>query len=252
MQLLALAIGPGLILLHLSYVVDRHREPVWNVVRYVIAGAVAVFLASWLETSLGVAAWLTRADEAPVGFMVVMVLGVGAVEEGFKLLVLGRRSRHDHALDEPFDWVVYAVAVALGFATLENVLYVAQGGMPVAVARAFTAVPMHALCGTMMGWRLARAAIDPATATRERLLAFVEPTLWHGIYDALAGFTHVGHGWAPVTLLVFVAWQWRLGFGRVRGLRQAGVGLAGVPPILLPGALLEERTSPRADSAPRG
>lgn len=249
--LLGLALGPGLVLLHLMYAADRQREPVLNVVRYVLGGAIAVFLASWLETTLGVAPWLERADEAPVGFILAMVFGVGAVEEGFKLLALARRGRRDAAIDEPFDWVVYAVAVALGFATVENVLYVAEGGMPVALARAATAVPMHALCGTVMGWRLARAVMLPAQANRERLLAFVEPTVWHGAYDALAGFVHAGAGWAVPALLLFVVWQWQLGFRRIGRLRTAGIGVAGMPPILLPAALLGRPVRPAPEQPPR-
>lgn len=231
--LVALALGPGLLLLHLLYVADRQREPVWNVLRYVIGGGIAVFVASWVETTCGIPEWLPRAQEAPLGFMVAMIVGVGAVEEGCKLIALVRRGWRDPALDEPFDWVVYSVAVALGFATLENILYVAEGGMQVAIMRALTAVPMHALCGTMMGWRLARATTNPAAATRERWFVFLEPMLWHGAYDVLAGFVHAGTSWAAPALLVVILAQWQLAIRRIAALRAASV-VAGAPPLLMP------------------
>ena len=52
------------------------------------------------------------------------------------------------------DAIVYGVVVSLGFATLENYDYVFRiaeeyevSPLDMAITRAFTAVPMHALCG---------------------------------------------------------------------------------------------------------
>jgi RsiW-degrading membrane proteinase PrsW (M82 family) len=55
------------------------------------------------------------------------------------------------------DGVVYGAVASLGFATLENILYVTPNGFAVAAARAFTAVPGHALLGVIMGYYVGRA-----------------------------------------------------------------------------------------------
>lgn len=251
--LCAATIGPGLILLHCIYAADRAREPVGNVLRYVRGGMAATLLASFIEGRIGVGPWLTRADDAPLAFFLMMVFGVGVAEEGAKLLVLYRRGRRDPHLDEPFDWVVYGVAVALGFATLENIAYVARGGLQVALARALTAVPMHALCGTIMGWRLSRGMLTPADARRQRVLALVEPALWHGTYDAFAGYSYAELWMATPVLLAIIVGQWVVGLRHVLWLRRHGTAVAGTPPILLPTLLLDARTrgaTPDARSAP--
>ena len=56
--------------------------------------------------------------------------------------------------DEPYDGIMYGVAVSLGFAAIENVLYVYMdgGGYQTGLLRMFTAVPAHAVFGVMMGY----------------------------------------------------------------------------------------------------
>ena len=84
-------------------------------------------------------------------------LFVAAIPEEFvKLAILvGYNMRH-HAFDEPMDGIVYGVVASLGFATLENMLFVFEGGISVAVSRAFTAVPLHAFVGAIMGYYVGR------------------------------------------------------------------------------------------------
>ena len=182
---LALAFGPALILVHAVWSRDRRREPIGNLSVYLLVGALSVLPAALVE-------YLAHALIPGLGFPPVLVLGaaiwtflvIGPVEEGCKFIALWQRGVRDPHLDEPFDWLVYAVAVSLGFATVENCGYVAIGGLSVGLVRAFTAVPGHALHGTLMGWRLARAEGRPGAAgARERRLAWIEPTIWHAAND---------------------------------------------------------------------
>lgn len=191
----ALGVGPSLVFLHAVYVLDHYeKEPIRNLLRYVVGGAVmcipAFFLETWVQRRLG-----TEGAGALEGdlltFAVAVFVGIALVEECVKLWILRRFARRDHEIDEPFDWIVYSVSVSLGFATLENVLYVASFGAATGVVRAFTAVPTHALLGTLMGDRLARAALaegisGTGSGARQRVLAILEPTLWHGLYDLCA------------------------------------------------------------------
>ncbi len=107
-------------------------------------------------------------------------------EEAFKLLVLFAYAARHRAFDEPMDGVVYGVVASLGFATFENVLYTADGGLVVATLRAFTAVPMHALCGAVMGYYVGRWRFPAETGGGPGSLvaAYAWPTLFHGLYDA--------------------------------------------------------------------
>jgi RsiW-degrading membrane proteinase PrsW (M82 family) len=59
--------------------------------------------------------------------------------------------------NEPFDGIVYAVIVSMGFATIENIIYVFQYGFATGILRLFTAVPAHAAFGILMGYFLGKA-----------------------------------------------------------------------------------------------
>ena len=78
-------------------------------------------------------------------------------EEFFKLAVLLLYSMRRVEFDEPMDGIVYGVVASLGFATFENVLYVFDGGLGVAVSRAFSAVPFHAFAGAILGYYVGQA-----------------------------------------------------------------------------------------------
>src|SRR5690606_34909890 len=84
--------------------------------------------------------------------------------------------------DEPFDGIVYAVMVSLGFAATENIAYVVQGGYEVALLRAFTAVPAHATFGIMMGYYMGKAKFS-LRRQQLNLLGLFLATLFHGAYD---------------------------------------------------------------------
>lgn len=114
------------------------------------------------------------------------LFGAALPEEAIKFAVLYLiiwKSKH---FDEYFDGIVYAVCVGLGFAVLENVLYVAQGGLTVALMRAVTAVPGHASFAVFMGYFMALARFTPAARTGYLLLALLVPILMHFLYDYLA------------------------------------------------------------------
>jgi RsiW-degrading membrane proteinase PrsW (M82 family) len=82
--------------------------------------------------------------------------------------------------------ILLAVGVSLGFAVLENKLYVFGGGFEVWLVRAVTAVPMHAVFGLVMGSLMAIAWRDYRRTDYVTLgLAIAVPVLFHGSYDFL-------------------------------------------------------------------
>lgn len=140
-------------------------------------------------------------------------------EEFFKFtVVLFYASRHKE-FDELMDGFVYGVAASLGFATLENILYVSQGGLMVALLRSVTAVPCHTLLGAMMGFLIAHWRLVPNRRGRTLFAAWFFPMLLHGIYDfpilLLKGFQSTGgeaglHAlWMIlVPIMLITCWLW--------------------------------------------
>jgi protease PrsW len=104
-------------------------------------------------------------------------------EELFKLGVLWFYCVKHEAFDEPMDGIVYGVAASLGFATLENILFVASGGLSLAITRALTAVPGHAFLGAIMGYYVGQARFRPTETCRLYCLAYFVPVMLHGLYN---------------------------------------------------------------------
>lgn len=142
-------------------------------------------------------------------------LGAAIPEELAKLLMLWLFLRKNPFFDERMDGIVYAVCVSLGFAGLENVMYVLGNTdwMSVALLRAFTAVPGHFCYGVIMGYFYSLAKFDPKNRTKYSILALVAPILAHGIYDTIAFATTLPL--VPEILLnivfvvfCFLLWRW--------------------------------------------
>lgn len=122
----------------------------------------------------------------------VGVLAAGAIhaflsaamcEEACKLGVLLRYSFRRREFNEPMDGIVYGAVASLGFAAIENVFYAFQGGFSGSVMRAFTAVPMHACVGAIMGMYVGRARHDPLRRNALILRGYLIAVLLHGSYD---------------------------------------------------------------------
>ena len=117
----------------------------------------------------------------------------GLVEESLKFLVFYFYVLKEKAFNEPMDAIVYGVVVSLGFATLENYDYVFRiaeeyevSPLDMAITRAFTAVPMHALCGVIMGFYFGMYAF--VSGGKNLSLALIVPYIFHGTYNFLCAF----------------------------------------------------------------
>ena len=186
--LLAAALLPALALMVFVYSRDRvEKEPAGLVARVFFLGAGSGIVAGLIESILigSVEALL------PQGLLLIIIeyfVCVAAVEEACKLFCLNTVKKRPE-FDYVFDAVVYSVAAALGFAALENVFYVLDGGLETAIMRAVLSVPGHAADGVVMGvfYGLARQRElhgNKAGARSYYWLAFLLPTIEHGFYDA--------------------------------------------------------------------
>ena len=122
--------------------------------------------------------------------------------------------------NEKFDGIVYAVFVSLGFAGVENVLYVMDGGIQTAVTRAITAIPAHAIFGITMGYYLGIAHMYTELRGRYLMRALVVPILLHGIYDFIL---MVEVGWLLLLFIPYVIVLYIIGMKRMKELSDTSV-----------------------------
>jgi RsiW-degrading membrane proteinase PrsW (M82 family) len=208
------AAAPSLALLTYFYLRDRYeREPVSHIVVAFLLGMFALaaaqgmtFMASdWVSTD-----WLYSGSE-PARFFDAFVLA-GVVEELAKWVVLVAAVYAWREFDEPMDGLLYGVAIALGFATLENFLFLSSRGLAIAWQRAIFAVPAHALFGGCMGFYVGRAKFAPVDGMRPHrfwlslALSFTVPVGFHGAYDFALLHGLGWKVWTAVTLLSLAFW----------------------------------------------
>ena len=130
----------------------------------------------------------------------------GLVEETLKFLVLYFYILKEKAFNEPMDAIVYGIVVSLGFATLENYDYVYRLAeyydlkpIDVAYARSYSAIPLHAICGVIMGFYFGMYAF--VSGGKNLSLALIVPYVIHGSYNFLVSFSHYYLGVLLVALI---------------------------------------------------
>ena len=147
----------------------------------------SILIASVLGVLIGI---LNRAvpDTTILGLLLENMIGVALVEEFFKMQACKLSVWRNPEFNYTFDGIVYSVAAAIGFAAFENLMYVFDGGLATALARAITAIPGHTIFGIFMGMHLGIAKYQEvrgnrASASRHKRLALLVPMVLHGLYD---------------------------------------------------------------------
>jgi RsiW-degrading membrane proteinase PrsW (M82 family) len=220
---LSIAVGaaPSLFLLVFFYLKDRYEpEPRGHVALAFAKGCLAV-IPSWFAakalTHVQHDIWLEMGGLAARLFEAGVM--AAAVEELCKWIIFLALIYWWEEFDEPLDGVVYGVALALGFATVENVLFVVRGGLGLGILRAIFAVPAHALFGGAMGFYLGRAKLGrgrhgshvaPWQRAYRIALALLVPMGFHAVYDFSLLETQGWVVYLVVALLSVLLWAFVL------------------------------------------
>lgn len=179
LSLITAAVAPGVALLAYFYLKDAYdAEPLSMIARIFAYGVLLVFPTMVLQRSL-----VLGLGEHPLLF----AFGItGFIEEFLKWFIVYYAIYKHTVFDEPYDAILYAVTVSLGFATLENVIYALLNpfSFSVLLFRAFLPVSGHALFGVLMGYYMGKAKFgDPARTRLLLVMSLAVPVFWHGLYD---------------------------------------------------------------------
>lgn len=188
LELLGVALAPVVFLFTYIYLKDEYeREPLKYLLISFILGVLTafpvVFLGDYVEEYTGFR--LAQNDWTQILLYAFVV--VALTEELMKYLVLRWYIYHHDEFDEPFDGIMYGTAISLGFAAIENVLYVfsSDDGIGTGLLRMFTAVPAHAMFGVLMGYFVGKAkfTVGRTASFIERMKGLFVAVLFHGLYD---------------------------------------------------------------------
>jgi len=211
MTILLASLAPVFVILFYIYFRDKYeREPISLLIKALVVGIVIVIPVIFVERLLLILMPPAgKVGEAAYHAFVI----AGTTEELFKFLALYLLVWKSPSFNEKFDGIVYAVFVALGFAGVENVIYVLEGGIQTAITRALTAVPAHAIFGITMGYYLGIARMYKELRANYLGRALLVPIILHGMYDFIL---MVEIGWL---LLLFIPYVILLYFMAMKKLR---------------------------------
>lgn len=189
--LIMLALLPAALIIIYIYRMDKVEKEPWRLIFKLMAlGAVSVIPVSFMELFMeliGPAYSFDGPNSLPAA-LYVSFASAALCEELAKFFFLRVGSWNHPEFGYRFDGIVYGVAVALGFAAIENVEYVLMYGFETAIIRGLMAVPLHAFCGVYMGifyGAAKQASIRGYSTKRHIALALGVPIMIHGIYDTM-------------------------------------------------------------------
>ena len=189
---------------------DRFRLGGEPLALAVLLGAVVLIPVAGVELAVGLL--VNRIDGVYANALANAFLSAAIPEELAKLAILLFFVLRHPDVTRPAEAFLLAIFVALGFAGVENILYVLESPEweKVALVRAATTVPSHAADGAVMGYFAARTLSDNRHRNRNLVMMAAAPILLHGLYDfplfAMESASIAGHGrdatqdWALTTL----------------------------------------------------
>lgn len=185
MLLFAISVLPVIGLLLLIYKLDKNKEPFNLLIKIFLLGALTIIPAVILE--LIVSVFLPSEDVDSFQLFLSVFIGVALIEEFVKWFIVKQLTYSNQEFDETYDALVYSAYSSLGFACLENILYVFQNGFGTGVLRALTAVPGHCCFGIIMGYCLANAKLNHVNGNkryiRYLIYSMLFPVIAHTFYD---------------------------------------------------------------------
>lgn len=218
MYLLFLALAPVFIIALYFYIRDRYeKEPVKLLIKALIAGCIIVIPVLYVGRFLVYIE--PRATSDFHAFYTAFVVAAFN-EELFKYLAFILLIWNNKKFNEKFDGIIYAVFISLGFAMVENIMYVFQHGAAVGYIRAITAVPGHAIDGVAMGFHFGIAKFYTKKRKIQLFYAIAVPVILHGIYDFIlfSKMNQIG-----IVFLIYLVYIWFIGFKRINILSRMSV-----------------------------
>ena len=204
MSLLIVAVAPVFIIILYVYFKDKYeKEPKRLLVYNFLLGAfISIIITTILYYGFDIVLPLPD-DTSVLQQFIKAFFVVGLTEEFSKYVIVRYFSQKNSAFNEPFDGIVYAVMVSMGFAATENIFYVLEGGYQTALVRAFTAVPAHATFGILMGYYMGKAKFSN-NRIGLNLSGLLLAIFFHGAYDFFLFIEFIPGIWVGAFISLFI------------------------------------------------
>jgi len=187
LRLFIIAITPAIVIILGLYLSDRYdREPFKILLLTYILGALSAIPIIIVEEFLLRINLFFRTDLLYAFYTSFIVAGL--TEEYFKRLVVLKYPYQTKYFNERLDGIIYSVFASMGFATVENIVYVVYryaNNPHVGLYRGIFSVPAHAVFAITMGYYLSLAKYNTDEKDKRINLrrSFYMPALLHGAFN---------------------------------------------------------------------
>ena len=216
--ILLIALLPVVILVYYIYHKDKKSpEPTGQLIKAFLFGILSVPVSFCISIPLGIIGLYPVEATSILGSICTAFFGAAIPEEIAKFIMLWLLLRKNPYFDEKMDGIVYAVCVSLGFAALENIMYLftnADSYLSVGIARAIFSVPGHFCFGILMGYYYSLAKFYPKTPKKNKVLILAAPIIVHGLYDSILFIINVTPSISGILMIVFLVFchkMWKYG-----------------------------------------
>ena len=222
MLLLISSITPVAIFLYLIYNKDHVKEPPMLLTKCFFGGILAIIFTLILVIPISLLEPLFPGNFLKSFYDAFLTAALP--EEFSKFIILYWIIWKSKEFDHHYDGIIYAVFVSLGFALVENIMYVfgEEGGMQVAIMRAVLAVPGHGFFAVIMGYYFSIARFHEGTEKNRLLMtSLLMAVFFHGVYDFILMYMSA-NSHSPLLIIVlvilfsyFIIRLWRIGLKKI-------------------------------------
>lgn len=225
--ILMLAVLPVIVLASYIYKKDKYeKEPIGMLLRAFFLGVLAIPLDLVVVETINV-----MIPGSTVFYQAFFEAGIP--EELCKWALFMIFIWRNKYFNEFFDGIVYACFIGLGFACIENIMYVFGnetfgGAFATGVMRALLSVPGHFLFAVIMGYFLGMAKFRPEQRRKYMILSLVCPMLAHGLFDYLlmlsSAFSENNLEWMGTLLFIVFLYldvkMWKIGVKHIAKMQE--------------------------------
>lgn len=214
-ELLALAIAPTIGVILWIYLKDKYdKEPVMVLGKFFVLGVFISIIAIMLEFILLKFNVFTGYSS----YIYISFIVAGVVEEGVKWIALTPNLLREKHFNEKLDGIIYSIFLSLGFATIENIVYLmyedSSTAIQLGMIRAVISIPAHMMFAITMGYYISKYKYSGSKNKKRKYLSFslLFPILLHGVFDFIL---MIEYRWSIILFIVYIIFLWKINLDKL-------------------------------------
>lgn len=214
-NLLILAVVPTIAFILWIYLKDKYdREPIMILCKFFLLGAFISVIVIMVEDFLiGINKYSGYSNMIYMSFIVAAL-----TEEGIKAIVLIPNLLKIKTFNEKLDGIIYSVFLSLGFATVENIIYIlfeeSKVAFEVGMIRAIISVPAHMMFAITMGYYISKYKFSNNIIKKREylIMSVLVPILLHGIFDFIV---MIKYKFSIIIFAIYIIFLWKVNLDKV-------------------------------------